>query len=168
MSNKLTTTSGGLTIPDSSVSFVDIRMRPEEFPRLNTYTREDAVLNMSKVVLQAFLYRGQQADPQNIQFIASALVDELLDDKDKRGTDKISFAEISRVIRKGVLTEDMFGISVSSLYKLILRYATGDGAKATEDARKKAEEERKKRIEKSAIPTMVGAFASQLLTNNKR
>ena len=67
-----------------NASLLEMRADSDRFPRIKTMPREQAVLGMSKIVSQAFLYRGQAADPTNIQFISSALVNELLED-DKNG-----------------------------------------------------------------------------------
>ena len=96
MNNNLTTTDNLPMAPETSqASLLEIRMDAKRYPRLHTYTREQAVTEMTKVVSQAFLYKGQAADPTNIQFIACSLVDELRADLDKMGTKHLSFAEIS-------------------------------------------------------------------------
>ena len=110
MSNDIITTKPETT----QVSLLEIRMDAKRYPRLHTYPREKAVMEMSKVVTQAFLYKGQAADPTNIQFISCSLVDELQADLDKTGTKYVTFAEISRVVKRAVLCDDMYGISVAS------------------------------------------------------
>lgn len=133
MSNKLTT----MRSQPAQVSIVDIRRDPKRFPRLNTYPRERAVEELKVIVSQAFLYRGQDADPNNVLFITTNLLDELLADYDGIGTKFISMAEISRVIKKTILTEEMYGISVASLYKAIAKYCKGEGHEAEEQIRGK-------------------------------
>ena len=101
MNNEMTTTSSQLMTPASSqASLLDMRADAKRFPRIGTFSREQAVLEMSKIVSQAFLYKGQAADPTNIQFISCSLVDELQADLDKLGTRNISFAEISRIVKR--------------------------------------------------------------------
>lgn len=133
MSNKLTTRRS----QPAEVSIIDMRRDTKRFPRLSTYAKEKATDEMKVIVAQAFLYRGQVADPANIMFISSALVDELRADYDGIGTKHISFAEVSRVIRKAVLSEDMYSISVASLYKAIAKYCKGEGHEAEEQIRGK-------------------------------
>lgn len=133
MNNKLTTKRS----QPAEVSIVDMRRDTRRFPRISTYTKERATEEMKVIVSQAFLYRGQVADPSNVLFISSALVDELLADYDGIGTKHISFAEISRVIKKTILTEEMYGISVASLYKAIAKYCKGEGHEAEEQIRGK-------------------------------
>ena len=128
MNNEMTTTNGQLMTPASNqVSLLEMRMDEKRFPRIGAFPREQAVFEMSKIVSQAFLYKGQAADPKNIQFISCALVDELQSDLDRLGTKHISFAEISRVVKRAVLQDDMYGISVASLYKVIIEYIKGEG-----------------------------------------
>ena len=60
------------------VTLLEMRADSERFPRIKTMPREQAVSGMTRIVSQAFLYRGQAADPANVQFIATALVEELI------------------------------------------------------------------------------------------
>ena len=108
-----------------NASLLEMRADPARFPRLNSVPVERANYMMSKIVTQAFLYRGQVVDPTNIQFIASSLVQELLDN-DLSHAANISFAEIQVVVKRAVLTSDIF-LSVSSLYKIITDFAKGEG-----------------------------------------
>ena len=106
-------------------TLLEMRSDSTRFPRLKSMPREQAVDGMTRIVSQAFLYRGQAADATNIQFISSALVDELLEDEN--GAKNLSLAEIQVVVKRAVLNTDMFGISVSSLYKVIIAFVKGEG-----------------------------------------
>jgi hypothetical protein len=106
-------------------SLLEMRADSDRFPRIKTMPREQAVLGMSKIVTQAFLYRGQAADPTNIQFISSSLVQELLEDSN--GAFNLSLAEIQVIVKRAVLNTDMMGINVSSLYKIIIAFVKGEG-----------------------------------------
>jgi hypothetical protein len=108
-----------------NASLLEMRADSDRFPRIKTIPREQAVLGMSKIVTQAFLYRGQAADPTNIQFISSALVQELLEDSN--GAYNLSLAEIQVIVKRAVLNTDMMGINVSSLYKVIISFVKGEG-----------------------------------------
>lgn len=108
-------------------SLLEMRADFNRFPRIKTMPREQVVMGMAKIVSQAFLYRGQAADPTNIQFISSALVQELLED-DKFGSGYLSLAEIQVVVKRAVLGgSELFGISVASLYKVIIEFVKGEG-----------------------------------------
>ena len=107
-------------------SLLEMRADATRFPRLKTLPREQAVSGLTRIISQAFLYRGQTADPVNVQFIANALLDELLEDG-KYGAGYISLAEIRVAVKRAVLNSDMFGISVASLYKVIIAFCKNEG-----------------------------------------
>ena len=168
MNNEMTTTNGQMMTPASNqVSLLEMRMDEKRFPRIGTFPREQAVFEMSKIVSQAFLYRGQAADPTNIQFISCSLVDELRADLDKMGTKHLSFAEISRVVKRAVLRDEMYGISVASLYKVIIEYVKGEGHRISQEARQKKEEQERESLKQSVIAPMLQAYAGRLIKNSK-
>ena len=168
MNNEMTTTSSQLMTPASSqASLLDMRADAKRFPRIGTFSREQAVLEMSKIVSQAFLYKGQAADPTNIQFISCCLVDELQADLDKLGTRNISFAEISRIVKRAVLQDDMYGISVASLYKVIIEYVKGEGHRLHQEVLERKRKSEQEQIKNSIVAPMLQAYAGQLLKNSK-
>ena len=168
MNNEITTTNGQLmTSASNQVSLLEMRMDEKRFPRIGAFPREQAVFEMSKIVSQAFLYRGQAADPKNIQFISCALVDELQSDLDKLGTRHISFAEISRVVKRAVLQDDMYGISVASLYKVIIEYIKGEGHRLQQEVSERKRKSEQEQIKNSVIATMLQAYAGELLKHSK-
>lgn len=127
MSNELTTQSGLVNYNPGQATLLEMRADSTRFPRIKTMPREQVVDGMTRIVSQAFLYRGQAADPTNIKFISTALVQELLDER-KFGLSNLSLAEIQVVVKRAVLGgSDMFGISVASLYKILLEFAKGEG-----------------------------------------
>ena len=168
MNNEITTTNGQLmTSASNQVSLLEMRMDEKRFPRIGAFPREQAVFEMSKIVSQAFLYRGQAADPKNIQFISCALVDELQSDLDKLGTKHISFAEISRVVKRAVLQDDMYGISVASLYKVIIEYIKGEGHRLQQEVSERKRKSEQEQIKNSVIAPMLQAYAGELLKHSK-
>ena len=168
MNNERTTTNGQLmTSASNQVSLLEMRMDEKRFPRIGAFPREQAVFEMSKIVSQAFLYRGQAADPKNIQFISCALVDELQSDLDKLGTRHISFAEISRVVKRAVLQDDMYGISVASLYKVIIEYIKGEGHRLQQEVSERKRKSEQEQIKNSVIAPMLQAYAGELLKHSK-
>ena len=168
MNNEITTTNGQLMTPASNqVSLLEMRMDEKRFPRIGKYSREQAVFEMSKIVSQAFLYKGQAADQKNIQFISCAIVDELQSDLDRLGTRNISFGEISRVVKRAVLQDDMYGISVASLYKVIIDYIKGEGHRLQQEVLRKRRNIEKREIKNSIVAPMLQAYAGQLLKNSK-
>ena len=168
INNEITTTNGQLmTSASNQVSLLEMRMDEKRFPRIGAFPREQAVFEMSKIVSQAFLYRGQAADPKNIQFISCALVDELQSDLDKLGTRHISFAEISRVVKRAVLQDDMYGISVASLYKVIIEYIKGEGHRLQQEVSERKRKSEQEQIKNSVIAPMLQAYAGELLKHSK-
>ena len=168
MNNEITTTNGQLMTPASNqVSLLEMRMDAKRFPRIGAFPREQAVFEMSKIVSQAFLYKGQAADPKNIQFISCALVDELQSDLDRLGTKHISFAEISRVVKRAVLQDDMYGISVASLYKVIIEYIKGEGHRLQQEVSERKRKSEQEQIKNSVIAPMLQAYAGELLKHSK-
>ena len=168
MNNEITTTNGQLmTSASNQVSLLEMRMDEKRFPRIGAFSREQAVFEMSKIVSQAFLYRGQAADPKNIQFISCALVDELQSDLDKLGTRHISFAEISRVVKRAVLQDDMYGISVASLYKVIIEYIKGEGHRLQQEVSERKRKSEQEQIKNSVIAPMLQAYAGEILKHSK-
>ena len=168
MNNEITTTNGQLMTPASNqVSLLEMRMDKKRFPRIGTFSREQAVLEMSKIVSQAFLYRGQAADLTNIQFISSALVDELLED-DKYGAGYLSLAEIQVVVKRAVLGgSEMFGISVASLYKVIMEFVKGEGHRNQQQVLEQRQKETERILKESALAPMLQAYTGEFIRNHK-
>ena len=154
MDKAMTTTSSALdTFAPGKASLLEMRADSARFPRVKAVPRVQAIVEISKIVSQAFLYRGQAADVNNIQFISTSLVDELLAD-DRYNASSISFAEIQVVVKRAILGgSDIFGISVSSLYKVIMDYVTGEG----HNNQKIIDEMRRRDIDQSLRSSALGA-----------
>ena len=160
MSNEVMTTNGQLTTPSAdNATLMDMRLDSKRYPRLASYPREKAIFEMTKIVTQAHLYKGQNADPANIQFIATALVDELQADMDRCGTKYISFAEISRVVKRAILQDEMYGISVASLYKIIIEYVKGEGHRLDKEISDRKLRSQQEEIKNSIIAPMLSVYA---------
>lgn len=147
-------------------SLLEMRADATRFPRIKTLPREQAVSGLARIVGQAFLYRGQAADPVNVQFISNALLNELLQD-DRFGASYLSLAEIQVVVKRAVLESDMFGISVASLYKVIKEFVKGEGHLNQQkiwEARRKEED---KRLQASGLTPMLRSFTGEFVKNHK-
>lgn len=126
MSNEMTTQDTSLVnYNPGRASLLEMRADSDRFPRIKTMHKEQVVDGLTRIVSQAFLYKGQTADKTNIQFIASALAQELLEDSN--GAFNLSLAEIQVIVKRAVLNTDMMGINVSSLYKVIITFVKGEG-----------------------------------------
>lgn len=139
-------------------TLLEMRADSTRFPRIKTMTDEDAVFQLSRIVTQAFLYRGQVADPTNIQFISSALIQEIRQDR-TFGLSDLSLAEIQVVVKRAVLGEDMF-ISVASLFRVIREYAKGEGH------RNQVVVNNRKR-EVSPVSPILKTYIGEFIRNNK-
>ena len=160
--------SNELTIQDNSLvnynpgraSLLEMRADSDRFPRIKTMPRERVVDGLTRIVSQAFLYRGQAADPTNIQFISSSLADELLDDEN--GASWLSLAEIQVVVKRAVLNSDMMGINVTSLYKVIVAFLRGEGR---ENQSKVEQQRRTSKPHPGNI--MLQAYTGEFIRNHK-
>ena len=148
-------------------SLLEMRADATRFPRINTMSREQAVSGLIRIVSQAFLYRGQAADPVNVQFISAALVDELLED-DKYGAGYLSLAEIQVVVKRAVLGgSEMFGISVASLYKVIMEFVKGEGHRNQQQVLEQRQKETERILKESALAPMLKAYTGEFIRNHK-
>lgn len=161
MNNELTTQESSLVnYNPGNASLLEMRADPARFPRIKTMPRAQVVDGMTRIVTQAFLYRGQAADSTNIQFIASTLVQEFFDG-DSKGATNLSLAEIQVVVKRAVLGTDMW-LSVASLYKVITDFAKGD-AKLNQD---QVDAERARKKVRGDHP-MVTAYTGAFIRNHK-
>ena len=148
-------------------SLLEMRADATRFPRINTMSREQAVSGLIRIVSQAFLYRGQAADPVNVQFISNALLNELLDD-DKYGAGYLSLAEIQVIVKRAVLGgSEMFGISIASLYKVIMEFVKGEGHRNQQQVLEQRKKETERILKESALAPMLKAYAGEFIRNNK-
>ena len=148
-------------------SLLEMRADATRFPRINTMSREQAVSGLIRIVSQAFLYRGQAADPVNVQLISNALLNELLDD-DKYGAGYLSLAEIQVIVKRAVLGgSEMFGISVASLYKVIMEFVKGEGHRNQQQVLEQRKKETERILKESALAPMLKAYTGEFIRNNK-
>ena len=148
-------------------SLLEMRADATRFPRINTMSREQAVSGLIRIVSQAFLYRGQAADPVNVQFISNALLNELLDD-DKYGAGYLSLAEIQVIVKRAVLGgSEMFGISVASLYKVIMEFVKGEGHRNQQQVLEQRKKETERILKESALAPMLKAYTGEFIRNHK-
>jgi len=147
-------------------TLLQMRCDPVTFPRLNTIPKETAIEQMSLIVQQAFLYRGQEMNPDNIHFIAAAVIEEILTER-QFGSDNLSMAEIQVIVKKAVLSGEMYGVSVATIYKAVTDYAKGEGHLHQVEADNQAREQRKEELKKSIIAPMLQAYAGEFIRNTK-
>ena len=167
MSNEVTTTDNALVeFNPGNATLLEMRADPVRFPRIKTLPREQAILELSKVVLQAFLYKGQTADSNTIQFISSSLYTEIMNDR-RYGASALCLAEVQGAVKRAVLETEMFGISTATLYKAVVDFCKGEG----HDNARKVEEmkikEREEAIAKSPLAPRIMAAIGEYKRNHK-
>ena len=145
-------------INNENVDLLQVRLNPTRFPRLSQVSREFAVERLSQIVFQALMYKGQTAEPNNISFIANNLYDEVMTaPMDAR---ELTIEEIHRAIKKAVLTDEkMYGVNVSSLFKVIMGYIKKEGAAIAN----KVYEMKKQQDTNPALKIMQDVYAARML-----
>lgn len=135
------------------VSLEEIRRDSQRFPRLKDIPEQEACAQLQPILLKAFMYRGQNVTEEALAFMASALRDELMRDEDCVGLQNITIEEIRREVRAASLGNrgELYGISVASLYRVLVAYAAGAGAQAEENVRKARKAELEEAVEKGPI-----------------
>lgn len=152
----------------AATSLVDIRLDSQNFPRIKNITQPTAISRLASVVAMAYNYTGREYTTDSVLAVASALYGELMADDFGVGTANITIEEVGRAVRRAVLGEsEMYGINVSSLYKVICDYATGDGHAAQIAANNRRQKERQAALDKSAAGVMLNAYTGAMLTNTK-
>ena len=148
-------------------SLLEMRADATRFPRLKNIPRDQAVSGLTRIITQAFLYRGQAADPVNVQFISNALLNELLENEEC-GSSYLSLAEIQVVVKRAVLGEaEMFGISVASLYKVIMAYVKGEGHLNQKQVKQYRREAQDRSYKASPVSAMLQAANGDFIKNHK-
>jgi hypothetical protein len=158
MNNSLTTRPATL---------VEIRSDATRFPRLTFY--DPAVLGhaLQGIVAQACTLRGQAVTDDSVAFIASTLAEDLLRDEPGIGLCYLTLEEIRREVRAAALglRGDLYGVNVSSLYKVLYNYTLGAGHQADAEAQKIAKQERLDALHSSALGAALDAGAGALVRN---
>ena len=148
------------TYDPANATLLQMRADPVNFPRLKTIPKKEAYAEMRKVVTEAYLYKGNSADSSHINFVATSLVDELLADT-KWGAGNISLGEIRKVVKRAVLETDLPAISVSTLYRVVLDYAKGEGNDLERQIRMR------KTIPSAPVNAMMDSFAGAMAKTHK-
>ncbi len=136
MSSEITTSpQADLALYSGKVDLVEVRRDKTKYPRVSETQFPVAVDKMQRLVFAAFLYRGQEASPTTMRFIADALVREINADI-HFGLRHISWYEVGMVIRRAGLggAREMYGVSVATLYAALVDYAKNEGHTASSDA----------------------------------
>ena len=153
----------------TAASLVDIRLDAQNYPRIKNIPQPTAISRLGAVVAMAFNYTGREYTPDSVAMVASALYAELMADDLGVGTANVTIEEVGRAVRRAVLGEvEMYGINVSSLYKVVCNYATGEGHDAQIAANNRHKREREAALKASAAGAMLQVYSGALLTHTTK
>ena len=146
-------------------TLVEIRCDKLRYPRLERIPREVAEGQIRECIMQGAMLRGQEMEPETLRFAASALLDELLRDEEGIGLKYITIEEIRREIKAAALgcRGDLYGINVSSLYRVLRDYALGEGHEAEETARRRSRAALQRAMTETPVGIAVTAGAGEIL-----
>lgn len=141
--NELTTSpavAALAVVPPREVSYLDIRRDQGTYPRITSVPREVAVAALQQMIWRASFNAApgtfnDRDNAERIAAMAAELYDLLLEDYNGVGTDKVSFAELARIIRRASVSRDTYGINCRSLLMAVEDYCTGEGQKASRQLR---------------------------------
>lgn len=171
MSNDVVNTiSGQMAVMPQKASMLQVRLDHKTYPRLGTYDYQSALDSLTGIILLCFQYRGQQADADNVAFIATELLNYLLEDPEKIGTRNLTFEEIGRLFRQAIMGgREMYGISVASLYPILADYCNGEGAKLHQEELKQLRAAQEKKVEqaKADMMPMLQAYAGAMMRKKR-
>jgi hypothetical protein len=167
MSNDLIPVTSQVAVSKQDARFLEIRMDSHKYKRIYKYEKTEAVFQMSKIVTKAFLYRGQAVDSASVNFISNALVEEILLEE-KWGAKYLTFEEIEMIVKGAVLgNAEMFGVSVASLYKVILDWVKTDGTRLQNQAAELKRQQNTQALRDSMVAPMLQAYADSFSKNHK-
>lgn len=123
-------------VPPREVSYLDIRRDQATYPRITSVPREVAVAALQQMIWRASFNAApgtfsDRDQAERLAAMAAELYDLLLEDYNGVGTDKVSFAELARIIRRASVSRDTYGINCRSLLVAVEDYCTGEGQKAS-------------------------------------
>lgn len=152
--------------PVTREGLVIARSDKAKHPRIEAIPFQEAASKMAAIVMQSLLYRGQRTDGVNVEYIASALVQEIVQEP-SLGLRYLTFDEIRYAIRKAVLYEDAY-ICVSSLFRAVVNYARNEGTEIQKEVNEAARKSDIESLKSSVFNTMTSAYAGAMLNNNKQ
>ena len=79
-----------------------------------------------------------------------------------------TLAEIQVIVKRAILGgSEMFGISVASLYKVIMEFVKGEGHRNQQQVLEQRKKETERILKESALAPMLKAYAGEFIRNNK-
>ena len=163
MSNELT------LYKDGPLNLVAIRLDSVKFPRIKNLPAQVGISGIAQVVTAALAYTGKSLPEEDVRFMAASIHTELMQDYDGVGTANITLEEVQYCIRRAVLGlgPEMYGINVSSIYKVICSYCLNEGRQAQETANSKTQAQRREALKSSAVGAMIQVYTGKTLKTTK-
>lgn len=155
-----------LTIPRGKPTLLDIRLDARMYPRLHTFSREEANARMSKILTELFIFQGRSVDVYAIQLMSASVIEELMDDTYNLGTRLITFEEIGRAIKKAIIDEDVY-LNSASVLRIINKYAKGDGHIICKQAEDIMRQNAQLQLKDSIIAPMLQSYSGALVKHSK-
>lgn len=152
------------------LDLVDVRMDSAKYPRIKSLPPQHSVAGLAQIIGAALTYTGRAQVEEDIQRMAAALYNEIMQDYDGVGTANITLDEMNYCIRRAVLGlgPEMYGINVSSLYRVVCDYALHEGRQAQESANNRRAAARKKALKESPVGAMLDTYAGRMLSNTTK
>lgn len=165
--NEILNTKNAVALKEAldTPSLVEVRLDTKRYPHIADIDLEAALTTMTGIVANAYMMLGKVADREMVNFTATTLLAEINKNLDGLGAKNLSFYEVSYAIRRAIMTSDqMFTVSVASLYRALKTYIQGEGVKA--DAEARAQWRRRTKIS-AGVQACLDAQASRMAKNAK-
>lgn len=155
---------------DGPLDLVAVRMDSTKYPRLKNLPAPVGISGLAQIIAAALAYAGKSLPEEDVRFMAGALHTELMQDYDGVGTANIALDEVQYCIRRATLGlgPEMYGINVSSLYKVVCDYCLHEGRQAQETANSRSQAQRKAALKASAAGAMLQSYSGALLTHTSK
>lgn len=152
------------------LSPVQIRRDAQRFPRIKSYSEEDAMRLMSALIVKVYIYLGRKApDRKDVSFLAKQVLYEIYRDLLGLGLKYITFAEVERAIIRKVIDnpENIFGISVSLLMSAINEYAKTEGTEAALKIFEEEAQDQRKLLDDFFETDLAQSCTKEMLSQNQ-
>lgn len=153
----------------NSVSLLDIRRDRVTYPRINKMQPMTAISGLTSIVANAMMYTGRRAEEDDIAFISQGLYRELMLDEMNLGMKHITLQEIGYCVKKAVLGQgnEMYGINVASLYKVVADYCRGEGHELEKQLEHSTLARQEEILKASAVNAMLDQYATKMVKHSK-
>lgn len=153
---------------DGPLDLVAVRMDSKKYPRLKNLPAPVSISGLAQIITAALAYAGKSLPEEDVRYMAASLHTELMQDYDGVGTANIALDEVQYCIRRAILGlgPEMYGINVSSLYKVVCDYCLHEGRQAQETANSRSQAQRKAALKASAVGAMLDSYTGALITKS--